>query len=479
MKRYILLAATALTLAACTNDEMTTATDGKVALKVNASIGTVDTRAVGTQWTTGDQIGISTEEGTGTYYKNVCYVWDGSSFTTSPNNAIFFETPETVTFHAYYPYKGSADYTGVSTAADNQTTANQPKIDFLYASGATASKDKPTVNFTGDHAFTHRMSQITLTFIEGGGMDLDGSWSYTLGGLKLQGTFSPQTGIATADDVAAALVLAACSQDEPTGDSLPGGKYPLELTAANLHEAVATPAVTGTRSTVDGNWEDALSVAVQVGGENGPVKEYKVTSTSGNGAKLTCPTLTEDDTQFWWTSSTESKTVRAWYPYSETVPKAWPVSLTQTEETLKKEDFMMTDGQVAVSLNNPQIAFSHLLAKVEINLMQSEYLQNASEVNVSLPGMYETGTFRDLSSSRPSIVNNNVEMADKEIIPYRLPSANDDCYASFQALVIPDEVPGNKVINVVVDGVTYKSSIWAAYNPRYRYTYNITVQEKV
>ena len=53
MKQYILLAATALTLAACTNDEMTTATDGKVALKVNASIGTVDTRAVGTQWTTG------------------------------------------------------------------------------------------------------------------------------------------------------------------------------------------------------------------------------------------------------------------------------------------------------------------------------------------------------------------------------------------------------------------------------------------
>ena len=83
MKQYILLAATALTLAACTNDEMTTATDGKVTLKVNASIGTVDTRAVGTQWTTGDQIGISTEEGTGTYYKNVCYEWDGSSFTSS------------------------------------------------------------------------------------------------------------------------------------------------------------------------------------------------------------------------------------------------------------------------------------------------------------------------------------------------------------------------------------------------------------
>ena len=252
----------------------------------------------------------------------------------------------------------------------------------------------------------------------------------------------------------------------------------MELTAANLHEAVATPAVTGTRSTVDGNWEDALSVAVQVGGENGPVKEYKVASTSGNGAKLTCSTLTEADTQFWWTSSNESKKVRAWYPYSETVPVDWSVSLTQTEETLKKEDFMMTDGQVTVSLNNPQIAFSHLLAKVEINLIQSEYLRNASKVSVSLPGMYETGTLRDLSSSRPVIVRNNEEKADKEIIPYRLPSANDGCYASYQALIIPDEEQKTRKINVIVDDVIYTLSNMATYNPRFRYTYNITVQEE-
>ena len=277
---------------------------------------------------------------------------------------------------------------------------------------------------------------------------------------------------------AAALAATACTNDELGNGTLPGGKYPLELTAANLHEAVATPAVTGTRSTVDGNWEDALSVAVQVGGENGPVKEYKVASTSGNGAKLTCSTLTEADTQFWWTSSNESKTVRAWYPYSETVPEDWSVSLTQTEETLKKEDFMMTDGQVTVSLNNPQIAFSHLLAKVEINLIQSEYLRNASKVSVSLPGMYETGTLRDLSSSRPVIVRNNEEKADKEIIPYRLPSANDGCYASYQALIIPDEEQKTRKINVIVDDVIYTLSNMATYNPRFRYTYNITVQEE-
>ena len=218
MKLYIFLAATALTLAACTNDETATP-DSPVALKVNASIGTIDTRAAGTQWTLGDQIGISTVEGTDTDYANVCYEWDGSSFTTPPESAIYFQSPEVVTFHAYYPFvptpgTAAAPLTGVSTDATNQTAENQPLIDFLYASGATASKDAPTVSFTGDHAFTHRMSQVTLTFIEGDDMDLDGAWGYTLGGLKLQGTFNPQDGTATADDVEAKPLVLSLSEVE-------------------------------------------------------------------------------------------------------------------------------------------------------------------------------------------------------------------------------------------------------------------------
>ena len=201
-----LLTAT-LMLAACTNDETATP-DSPVALKVNAAIGGTQTRAVGNQWSPNDQIGISTVAGTDTDYANVCYEWDGSSFTTPPESAIYFQSPEVVTFYAYYPFvptPGTAaqPLAGVSTDATNQTAENQPLIDFLYASGATASKDAPTVSFTGDHAFTHRMSQVTLTFIEGDDMDLDGSWSYTLGGLKLQGTFNPQDGIAIADDVEA------------------------------------------------------------------------------------------------------------------------------------------------------------------------------------------------------------------------------------------------------------------------------------
>ena len=90
-----------------------------------------------------------------------------------------------------------------------QTAANQPKIDFLYASGATASKDNPVVNFTGEHAFCHRMSQITLEFTEGADMDFDNGMltGYTLGGLKTQGSFNTQDGTAAADGNAQAADL--------------------------------------------------------------------------------------------------------------------------------------------------------------------------------------------------------------------------------------------------------------------------------
>ena len=273
MKRYILLAATALTLAACTNDEMTTATDGPVALKVNASIGTVDTRAAGTQWADNDQIGISTVDGTATSYANVCYEWDGSSFTTPADNAIFFQSPETVTFHAYYPFTGtpgmaSAPLTGVSTDATNQTAENQPLIDFLYASGATASKDKPTVSFTGEHAFTHRMSQITLTFIEGSDMDFGGSFSYTLGDLKMDGTFNPLDGTAAADDDATATSLTINLTDvQPTSGSYIAPSlilFPQEVTSIPITVTVGGQDYTATLSVKDGKLQSGYNYTWEI-----------------------------------------------------------------------------------------------------------------------------------------------------------------------------------------------------------------------
>lgn len=150
----------------------------------------------------------------------------------------------------------SAPLTGVSTDATNQTAENQPLIDFLYASGATASKDKPTVSFTGDHAFTHRMSQITLTFIEGSEMYFGGSFSYTLGGLKMTGTFNPLDGTAAADDDATATSISInLTEVQPTSGSYIAPSlilFPQEVTSIPITVTVGGQDYTATLTVKDG-----------------------------------------------------------------------------------------------------------------------------------------------------------------------------------------------------------------------------------
>lgn len=208
--RLFTFAALALALAACTNDNENL-NDGPVAAVINAEISdAVATRASGTQWATNDKIGIS-ESRFG--YTNVPYRWESGKFTpTGPT--IFFQDDDPTTFSAYYPY--DADGGTLTATTDATAQQNQPAIDFLYATGATASTHNPEVNFTDDTdaggkdcSFHHCMSQITLTFKEGSGVDFSTiqPTGYTLSGLMLTGSFDTTTGTAETDDATAAQDL--------------------------------------------------------------------------------------------------------------------------------------------------------------------------------------------------------------------------------------------------------------------------------
>ena len=176
---------------------------------VVASIENTQTRAAGTAWDADDRVGISTVPGTKTVYSNVPYKWDGTNF-NAEDEIIYFQSGETVTFNAYYPYNAAG---GTLTAVtDAAAQKNLPAIDFLYATGATAGMSSPVVQFTGDKAFRHCMSLISLSFEEGDGMSFTGLLgSYTLGGLVLKGGFNTETGVAgiasgeTPGDLAIAL----------------------------------------------------------------------------------------------------------------------------------------------------------------------------------------------------------------------------------------------------------------------------------
>ena len=200
--RLFALVALGIALTACTNDNE--AMDkGSVPAEIKAEISApADSHADDTQWRDADEIGVS-ESRFG--FTNVPYVMTNGKFEPA-RETIFFLDDKPTTFSAYYPYNEKG---GTLTATtDNAAQQNQPDIDFLYATGATASTHNPKVNFTDDTdaggqdcSFHHCMSQISLTFEAGSGVEFSTIQpeSYTLSGLVLTGNFDTETGIAKAD----------------------------------------------------------------------------------------------------------------------------------------------------------------------------------------------------------------------------------------------------------------------------------------
>lgn len=211
--RHFTLAALALALAACNNDNENLNGDPVAARFIADIAPATRVNSEGTEWTAGDRIGI-TDIGNDTRYGNVPFILKNGTF-EAEEKVIYIEDVKTHTFRAYYPYNAAGGTLAATTDATAQQ--NQPAIDFLFASGATGDKNSPVVSFTdktdkggADNSFHHRMSRITLTFEAGDGVDFSvvKPERYTLDGLILTGTFNTADGIATADDGAQAETLA-------------------------------------------------------------------------------------------------------------------------------------------------------------------------------------------------------------------------------------------------------------------------------
>ena len=208
------MAAAALTLAACSNDDNMEMTDGPVAARITAGLSAPTTRAIGTNWNA-DQIGVWVKDAPTsdmeTLYKNVLYTTTSTGataeFTATTGEGIFFQDAnETVTFAAYAPYQPSDDNETlpgnngkVDVKTDNMNTAtDQEKIDFLFAEGAEASRASSTVSFTDDHSFHHKMAQLNVVFqtseTDGFAANQIFGGTFNLGGLIHEGTFNVTDG---------------------------------------------------------------------------------------------------------------------------------------------------------------------------------------------------------------------------------------------------------------------------------------------
>lgn len=190
--RFLYIAAAVLLFAACANEEDGIGNNGPVAATVQADIVKNITRATTDDtWSKNDAIGVyATSSGntTGDNKKYVTTNGDGTFEAADNNNIIYFKDNKETTFSAYYPYsKFLTD--GKMNWNIAEVEANQPcKADVLFASGATASKASPTVNFTdAEHRFKHCMSLVEFKIKPGQGVKYN---NYKFNRLELKGIFT-------------------------------------------------------------------------------------------------------------------------------------------------------------------------------------------------------------------------------------------------------------------------------------------------
>lgn len=303
-----------------------------------------------------------------------------------------------------------------------------------------------------------------------------------------------------------AMLLAACTQDEltnRTGEALPE-PIPLQLTAA-IGEAVATPA---TRGTVDGTWDGGEVIHVQVASN----KDAGFTSESDiDWANIepilytvgTDGTLKDPTKQVYWQATSEKLYIRAWCAgtgekYTDTpMPgnnNTWSTPKDQsTSEALKQADFLFAYRSMTFEERtvNAGLEFSHLTSRITINLKNSAYLKqyDPAKVSVSLittdgnfQAWYFEGSFKG-SGSGLYLFEKTAGNVITTITPFELSSTNEDYYASYEAIVIPQDIGSYKGIRVRVDKTTYQ---WAMelsdgatqLKSGYEYTFDITVKEQ-
>lgn len=188
-----------MTLAACNNEETANdpLADGPVAAQVTAGIsGTrirVSVHGQPAAFTAGDVIHV-VADGTAAYDYTL---QDGGSWSAG-SNPYYFQDRNGVSFRAWYadpalvPAANVIDIDTKSQAVNAENGWNQ--WDILVTPVVSTSVSSPEINFTGDYAFSHIMSQVSFVFKTGSGIsNLAALSRYTVKGIITDATFNTQS----------------------------------------------------------------------------------------------------------------------------------------------------------------------------------------------------------------------------------------------------------------------------------------------
>lgn len=187
-----------MTLAACSNEETVNdpLADGPVAAQVTAGISGTQTRvSVNGQsaaFTAGDVIHV-VAGGTATYD----YTLQGGG-SWSASNPYYFQNRDNVNFKAWYADPAltpAGNEISIDTKSQDVNAENGwNRWDILVTPEVSTSVSFPEINFTGDNAFSHIMTQLVFIFKAGNDIgDLSALTGYTVKNVTTDATFNTQT----------------------------------------------------------------------------------------------------------------------------------------------------------------------------------------------------------------------------------------------------------------------------------------------
>lgn len=165
----------------------------------------------------------------------------------------------------------------------------------------------------------------------------------------------------------AALLMAACTQDETVGDgtALPEGAYPLEIASVGMSATGSQRPWTRVAESEDGNsseWEGGEIIHLLF---NGQETTYKIAADK--------KTLELEGEQLYW-KSTDAQTITAWYPTDGTV------NLADQSQNLA---YVLTGSGTGDYKKAVELSFSHALAKVRV-VFSDESTADLTDASVSI-----------------------------------------------------------------------------------------------
>lgn len=219
--------------------------------------------------------------------------------------------------------------------------------------------------------------------------------------------------------LAACLLLAACTQDEPAGQgtALPDGAYPITFSAVQAEEATPQTRVSDyddTDGTHRSRWTEGDTIEVMVTPQNGTTMTTACTLDADGS-------ITAYDPQLYW-QDTNPATINAWYSNitGQATTDNNTVSLADQSNGLA---YVLKAAPVQASYQSPsiQLSFSHQLAKVRVKL-EGEKATDVTSVSVK-------------SNTDCTVINGDVTGSGEGFIPMHKATYSTDTY--WEANVVP------------------------------------------